>query len=83
MGVAVGFMGYHGMAWGSMGITRNVMEKLGFLPFYGSAAKFNLNESKQLQVDVKVTRDRGMGRESTVPLTFRNSWENLFGLPEV
>jgi hypothetical protein len=55
MGVAVGFMGYHGMVWGSMGITRNVMEKLGFLPFYGIAAKTNLNESNRLHSDVKVT----------------------------
>jgi len=28
-----------------MGITRNVMENLGFLPFYGGAAKTNFNES--------------------------------------
>lgn len=51
-------MGYHGMLWGSMGITRNVMENLGFLPFYGGAAKINFNESNQLQADVKVTLDK-------------------------
>jgi hypothetical protein len=57
MGVAVRFVGYHGMTWGSMGITRNVMEKHGFFRFCGIATKINLNESNMLQHDVKVTRD--------------------------
>jgi hypothetical protein len=48
MGLAVGFMGYHGMAWGSMGITRNAMEKLGFFRFFADAAKLNINESNSL-----------------------------------
>jgi hypothetical protein len=48
MGVAVGFMGYHGILWASMGMTRNAMEKLGFFRFTGSAAKLNLNESNIL-----------------------------------
>ena len=51
-------MGYHGMTWGSMGITRNVMEKLGFLPFCCAAAKINPNGFNQLRTDIKVTLDR-------------------------
>jgi hypothetical protein len=38
-----------------MGFTRNVMEKLGFFRFRGTAAKSNTNESNVLQPDVKVT----------------------------
>ncbi len=51
-------MGYHGIVWGSMGITRNAMENLGFLPFCCMAEKTNINESNQLQADVKVMHDR-------------------------
>jgi hypothetical protein len=40
-----------------MGISRNAMENLGCLPFCCVAEKVNPNESKQLQPDVKVTRD--------------------------
>jgi hypothetical protein len=40
-----------------MGITRNAMENLGFLPFCCIAEKFKSNESNQLYDVVKVTRD--------------------------
>jgi hypothetical protein len=40
-----------------MGISRNVMENLGFLPFCCAAEKINTNESNQLQDDLKVMSD--------------------------
>jgi hypothetical protein len=55
MGVAVRNVGYHGMTWGSMGFTRNAMEKLGFFRFRSTATKSNTNESNVLQPDIKVT----------------------------
>jgi hypothetical protein len=54
MGVAVGFVGYHGILWASMGFARNIMEKLGFFGFSLADLKFNRNESNSLQSDVKV-----------------------------
>jgi hypothetical protein len=30
LGFGLRMMGYHGIAWASMGIARNIMEKLGF-----------------------------------------------------
>jgi hypothetical protein len=40
-----------------MGITRNAMENLGFLPFCCMAEKINLNRFKWLQGDLNVMRD--------------------------
>ena len=72
-------MGYHGMLWGSMGITRNVMENIGFFRFSDATAKTNPNESKELQIDVKVTCYGAAEDLPHVPLTFRNASENPSG----
>jgi hypothetical protein len=43
LGVAGGLMGYHGMAWASMGLGRNTLEKLGFFRFLHIAAQTRVN----------------------------------------
>jgi hypothetical protein len=43
LGVAGGLMGYHGMAWASMGLGRNTLEKLEFFRFLHIAAQTRVN----------------------------------------
>jgi hypothetical protein len=54
-----------------MGITRNAMEKLGFLPFCCAVAKINPNGFKWLRTDVKVTLDRAGSASWAANLQFR------------